>query len=457
MDDSKQPRILIRAIGIGRAGISALEGIGDEVERVAIDTDSSDLNASGAPRKILLGDGNATAGDTEAAKRAAAAAEHELIETVSGANVIFIICGLGGGTGSVIAPILSKLISDEGQSTLFVYAFMPLSIEGSERKDLAERALKYLKRHSAAAFSLPNDVLLAESESPVECALKEANEHASKAISLTAGLLAGRGIINVDLPSLRKIFGLPPQALGNSESSSAIQMPPSDSSAFIAYGKGEGIPAIKDAVESLVRAPTIKHCDVLKAESLLINLRCPQKFGMNKMQALLEAVAKRFSASGRIAFGAMPDHSLSDSIEVCVLGTMRNAEKDTPAPFPRQYAHAASPSPSDAISANPPSADNQEKMNSAGNGNDQNRIEVAPSEAQTETAKPKKRFFQFARKHQSGNDFEPKQKIQPEQSEFKFMEMSEQRGFFSDTPPNIRNGEDLDVPTFMRRGIKVSL
>ena len=202
----------------------------------------------------------------------------------------------------------------------------------------------------------------------------------------------------------------------------------------------------------------------------MLSLVCGESFGMNQMQSLFESAAKTFGVSEKICFGAIVDKRLGDKIKVCAMGIAADAPVQRKmgefAPVKPQPAEPTTPTPNLQTPDRPASERavqvEHEKPKPARQFGAEERAlhtptpDEKPAEIVREEPKKKSRgFFGFGRSKRA--EKAAQEASQTEQSEFKFVEMSEQRGFFADTPVNIRKGEDLDVPTFMRRNIKINL
>ncbi len=449
----------IKIAGVGGAGIAVLNDLAPElpagVATAAVDTDAAAVEGSAASVKIaLIENGEGSGADTMAAKEAAVAHAKELETLADGARLLVILAGLGGGTGSVVAPMISKIAAQTPDCAVFAFSVLPLSVEGSQRQTLAFRAQNYLAKHCRAAFALPNDLILARLNAPIAEAFAAANANVVSAAASLVKMLSARGIVNVDFPTLSKVF---PKR--------------EDARAFVAYGTGEGEDAVARAVAELSKSPMLP--DGAKPESLVLSLRCGKNFEMNKMQMLLESVSDAFGRPERMAFGAAAEDAFSDNIEVCVMGPCPSAPKPAAETKPVQPAaqtaaeaeaeQPASPAPAQSAAAEERASEDvsiPEAKDDTITSNEQVEVAAPLASAAANTPAPvhaepeekgRKSFFGFGRKKKKAPE-SPKT-----QTEFEFMELSQQRGFFQDTPPNIRNGVDLDVPTYMRKGIKIVL
>ena len=440
----------IKIAGVGGAGIAVLNDLAPElpagVATAAVDTDAAAVEGSAASVKIaLIENGEGSGADTMAAKEAAVAHAKELETLADGARLLVILAGLGGGTGSVVAPMISKIAAQTPDCAVFAFSVLPLSVEGSQRQTLAFRAQNYLAKHCRAAFALPNDLILARLNAPIAEAFAAANANVVSAAASLVKMLSARGIVNVDFPTLSKVF---PKR--------------EDARAFVAYGTGAGEDAVARAVAELSKSPMLP--DGAKPESLVLSLRCGKNFEMNKMQMLLESVSDAFGRPERMAFGAAAEDAFSDNIEVCVMGPCSPASKPAAVAKEEQpAAQPAAPAPAQSAAAEERASEDvsiPEAKDDTITSNEKVEVAAPLASAAANTPAPvpaepeekgRKSFFGFGRKKKKAPE-SPKT-----QTEFEFMELSQQRGFFQDTPPNIRNGVDLDVPTYMRKGIKIVL
>lgn len=430
-------KLSIRVAGVGGAGVkiaAALCAAGCEgADIAAVDTDETSLRDCPAENAVCVGrpatGGMGSGGDPAIAKEAAISDLAALKRIASGADVFICAAGLGGGTGSVIAPILAKLAAENGAKLAISFSLMPLSVEGVDKSALAERSARYMRKVCDAAAALPNDIILARSALPVKAAFEAANMYAVSAIGEICAMLLNRGVVNIGIPSFKKAFfqkGLP---------------------TFFGIGCGKGANAVGEAAAELASSPLlVGGAAGLNAESLMISLVCGEDFEMNKMQSLLETVSQTFGVRERICFGASVDKSMQGRIKVCAMGLANPAGAGTPQTAPGAAAKAVAQNWSAGESDGPRPFPTPAAPEGGADFRDGER---------REEPKPKKRigFFGFGRSKAKPAAPETKSR----QSEFAFVEMSEQRGFFEDTPVNMRKGEDLDVPTFMRRNIKINL
>ena len=173
----------------------------------AVDTDESSLRDCPVENAVCIGKsvagGMGSGGDPATAKEAAISDLALLKRIASGADVFVCVAGLGGGTGSVVTPILAKLAAENGAKLVISFSLMPLSVEGVDKSSLAERSVRYMRKVCDAAAALRNDIILARSALPVKAAFEAANMYAVSAISEICAMLLNRGCLLYTSPSPR--------------------------------------------------------------------------------------------------------------------------------------------------------------------------------------------------------------------------------------------------------------
>ncbi len=436
----------IKIIGIGGAGIAILNDIKPllpEASFVAIDTDASALEKCQIENQIcLIENGEGAGGDTAIAQSGASEKASELEAILNGSRLVVLVAGLGGGTGSIIAPMLAKVATENSNCEVVSFTVSALAIEGIEKTKLATKAKLALSRFTRASFTLPNDVILAKQNLPIIDAYAKANLHIVNMVQSLARLLSSNGIVNIDFPTFIKLFD-------DNQAKQKIS--------YASFGRGYAENAVDDAIEELQQSPLLPKD--FSAKTMLLNLRCSPSFEMNKMQRLLELASQKFGSPAKMAFGAITDESLDTEIEVCAMGLCNDIEHQQAEVIEDKFESE------NEIESAPTSFSNEEEsVNKTAEpeqpAETKQVIDVAPPPQQTDISVPpvpvepeKKSFFGLGRRKKK----QPEVKPDDNQTEFKFVELSEQRGFFLDTPPNIRNGVDLDIPTYLRKGIKINL
>lgn len=406
--------ISIKVVGVGGAGSNAVDRLKmdslDRLRLAALNTDLQALNSSPVEEKVLIGStvtrGLGAGGDPEIGFEAADADREKIAEVVQDCDLVFLIAGMGGGTGSGAAPVVADVASEAG-ALVIAFATTPFSFEGARRAKQAEEGIMELRNSCDAVIALPNDLLLqeaAEGETALD-SFARADDWIGRAVRSVWAMLFRTGLINLDFATLKQAF----QTRGGKT--------------LFGLGSGEGANAAEEAVKSLDMCPllaTPEHSR--KADRLLVNIVGGTELTLPRVNEIMGAVTERYGRESHVIMGAVIDEDLQGRLEICVIGTSdiggRSPGRRTAAqrertrtPFPAAGSTPAKPA--GAATAPPPRA--------------------------------------------AGRKAEPMLAGIDEQDEFGFQGSPDQRGRFERTDRNLFEGQDLDVPTYLRRGIKVSL
>ena len=408
--------IAIKLVGVGGAGANAVDRLKMEnLERLqlaVINTDFQALSSSPVQDKVLIGTtvthGLGAGGDPEPGRLAAESDRDRIAAVVGGCDLVFLIAGMGGGTGSGASPIVAEIAAEEG-ALVIAFVTMPFSFEGGRRLKQAEEGLAALRRVCDAVIPLPNDMLLqeaAENETVLD-SFARADEWIGRGVKSIWSMLFRTGLINLDFATLRQAF----QQRGGKT--------------LFGLGSGEGENAAAEAIESLKLCPLLHTPEFSrKADRLLVNITGGTDLTLPKVNELMTAIAEQFGKESHVIMGAVIDESLQSRVEICVLGTSDLGARGLP---PR-------------------------RLSPAGTAKGRLRIEAAPhaGEKASATSVPLERLgFE---EEKSAVHARP-----VAQEEFGFGRDVESRGHFDKTDRNLFEGQDLDVPTYLRKGIKLSL
>lgn len=399
---------VMQIIGVGGAGGNAierlnLEGVESFVERAVVDTDIQALSRVHVCQTLSVGTpslhGLSAGGDPELGKQAAGESSEELRLLVAEKPLVVLIAGLGGGTGGGVAPVIARHACEQG-AMVIAFAPLPFSFEGARRQQEAKASFQALQSECDAVIALPNASLLQQQEGSATVleAFDAANRWIERAICSLGALLFKPGVVNVDFSSLRNTL----------EGSTGRTL--------FGLGKGEGEHAAKEALEELLLCPLLHLPDSAKrADRILVSITAGASIEMNALNGLMASITETFSSKDQAEVGIRVDDALGAFVEVCVLGVAVDKSAEPKAP--------SSPRSTAPIS----------------------RAEAEDTPVAVHTPKRKRRL-----KGTSANS--------REQEEFTFLEIeANERGYFNKTEENLYNGEDLDVPTYLRKGIKVSL
>lgn len=413
-DQSNSGGLKIKIIGVGGAGTNAVDGlklddIGDagKVHLAAINTDAQALANSPIAEKLVIGRsvtrGLGTGGELDIGKKAAESDRDAIARLIADMDLVILIVGLGGGTGSAAANVVAE-VAAKTEALVLAFATLPFSFEGSRRKQIAEQSIGELRQLVHGLMPLPNDVLLQEGEEDTSVlnAFAVADRWIGRGVNSLCAMLLKTGLINQDISSVRSVF--------NEHGGRTI----------FGTGLASGEGYVEKALEDLFICPLLHMGDrPSQLDRMLVNIIGGTDLGITKVNEVMSSVSKRFNSRDDIVFGAVIDESRSASLEICLLGKS-GVEKTQPvAPTPAVEAPRA------------------ESLN------------LQPEIANDD--KPPKRV------HQSKLGRKKKQAPDMDQEEFLFVEANAQRGYFEKTDRNLYKDEDLDVPTFLRRGIRIKI
>jgi cell division protein FtsZ len=310
-DEMASYQARIKVIGCGGSGGNAvntmihfgLEG----VEFIAVNTDAQALNANLAPVKIPIG-GGVTKGlgagsDPERGRKAALEDVNRLKEAISGADMVFVTAGMGGGTGTGSAPIVAQLAREEGALTVGVVT-KPFIFEGRQRARRAELGLQLLTDHVDTLITIPNEKLvsLADDNLTFMDAFRKADEVLFQAIKGISDLITQEGIVNVDFADVRAVMA----GMGR---------------ALMGTGCAKGDGRARLAAQEAITSPLLDDISVDGATGVLINIVGGPDMKMREIQEAATLVQEQAHEDANIIFGATVDESMADMLKVTVIAT----------------------------------------------------------------------------------------------------------------------------------------
>lgn len=295
----------IRVIGVGGGGTNTIQRL-NEVgleggETYAVNTDAQALLHINAHRKILLGKqltrGLGAGSDPAIGEAAAKESEGELRRLLEGSDLVFITCGLGGGTGSGAAPHIANIAKSLNALTVGVVT-LPFTVEGRKRIENALDSLAKLRKEADTVIIIPNDKILEIApDLPINAAFKVADEVLVNAVKGITEMVTKPGLINLDFADLRTILsrgGAALIGLGESKSERA-----SDARAL-------------EAVENALTSPLL-DVDISQANRALINVVGGPDMTLREAEMIVEVVGGRIDSNAHIIWGAMVDEAMPRS------------------------------------------------------------------------------------------------------------------------------------------------
>lgn len=310
-----QPRI--KVIGVGGSGgnaINTMINFGLEgVEFIVVNTDVQALAANAAPLKLSIGNaitrGLGAGADPEKGRKAALEDATRLKELVSGADMVFITAGMGGGTGTGAAPVIAQIAREEGALTVGV-ATRPFSFEGKQRARRAEAGLAMLTEHVDTLITIPNEKLLGIADEDLSFidAFRKADEVLYQAVKGISDLVTHIGHINVDFADVRAVM----QNMGR---------------ALMGTGCAKGQGRARLAAEQAISSPLLDDISVAGATGILINFVGSSDMKMREINDAASMVREQASEDANIIFGTTIDETLGDMVKVTVIATGFDMER----------------------------------------------------------------------------------------------------------------------------------
>lgn len=300
----------IKVIGVGGGGSNAVTRMVREeipgVEFIALNTDAQSLQLSEAPTKVQLGEkltrGLGAGGEPMMGCKAAQESRDELREVVSGADMIFITAGMGGGTGSGAAPVVAELAKETGALTIAVVT-KPFGFEGMHRRIQAEEALSRLQPHVDTLIAIPNDRLLqlCDSKTVVDSAFKMADDVLRQAVASIASVITMPGLINLDFADIRSVMkGAGP--------------------AWLSIGKGTGTNRATDAAKAALASPLLDVA-IEGARGVLYNVTGSSNLTLNEVNEAAAIIAKAVDPMANIIFGVVFDPRKDNEVQITLVAT----------------------------------------------------------------------------------------------------------------------------------------
>lgn len=304
ISESQANIIVVGTGGAGNNTISRLNEIGIEgAKTITVNTDAQDLFYSVSDKKLLLGrqtcGGLGAGGEPTIGEESAEESEEDIREELEGADMVFVTCGLGGGTGTGSAPVISKVAKKAGALTVAV-ATMPFSAEGVKRRENAEIGLEKLQENADTVIVIPNDKLLEVAPNlPLNKAFMASDEILGRAVKGITELITKPGLISLDfadISSIMKGSGMAMIGMGESES---------------------GDRAIESVHEAL--SSPLLDIDISNAKGALINISGSSDLTLNEAEKIVQIVGDRLDPEANIIWGAQIDEDLQNMIRTTIV------------------------------------------------------------------------------------------------------------------------------------------
>ena len=305
----KKQHSKVKVFGVGGAGgntISRMKEIGIKGgEFIAVNTDAQDLLYTDSDYKILIGReltmGLGAGSNPKVGEEAAHESEQEIRKKLANCDMVFITCGLGGGTGTGAAPVIANLAKKQGALTIGVVT-LPFTIEGKKRIENAEYGLERMESCVDTLIVIPNDKLLEIApELPLQTAFKVADEILTNAVKGTTELVTKAGLVNLDFADVKAVM------LNGGVS-------------LIGMGESDSSQRAIDAVEKAITNPLL-DADITNATGALINIVGGPDLTLDEARIIISKIGEKISEDARMIWGAQISEDMEKSVRVMIIVT----------------------------------------------------------------------------------------------------------------------------------------
>ena len=307
--------LTIMAVGVGGCGCNVVDSLArsglEDVGLAAVNTDAQTLASCKAPIKVEIGDrltgGHGTGSNPELGRQAALESTDELSDLLNGADILFVIAGMGGGTGTGAAPVITSLAKQLNVLTIS-FAVMPFSFEGARRARQAAEGLERLADQADTAVAVDNDQLIdwVDAGADVNSGFKLVHRVIERVVSGISAILSNQGIMNVDFAHMRQVFH-------------------NGGVGIAGYGQASGPDAAVQAVREAVEHPLMAGESLSAASNVLVNIHSSEGFSMMDCTAALKLVESEVHGDANLILGMVPEGPAGDVVRVLVVASGINS------------------------------------------------------------------------------------------------------------------------------------
>ena len=307
----------IKVIGVGGGGNNAVNRMIESgvqgVDFIVANTDLQVLNNSKAENKIQIGEkltnGLGAGASPQVGKEAALESKDEIEAALAGSDMVFVTCGMGGGTGTGAAPVIADIAQQQGALTVGIVT-KPFSFEGKKRMDQALAGLEELKKHVDTLIVIPNDRLreIIDKTTPLLESFKEVDNVLRRGVQAISDLIAVAGLINLDFADVKAVM----EKRGN---------------ALIGIGMGTGEGRATEAALQAVSSPLLE-ASISGATDAIINVTGGANLTLFEVEEAAEVIRKSANTDINTIFGAVINENLNDEIIVTVIATGFDTNKE---------------------------------------------------------------------------------------------------------------------------------
>ncbi len=313
-----QLEVKIKIFGAGGGGSNTLDRLTQEGlsggELIALNTDAKHLLHTHAQKKILLGkditSGLGAGAKPEVGEKCARQSLDEIRDHIGDSDIIFITAGMGGGTGTGVAPVIAEEAKQEGALAMSVVT-LPFEAEGKKRMRNAKRGLSRLEKHCHTTVVIPNDRLLdLVPDLPLNAAFKVADEILMESIKGMTEIITKPGLVNIDYNDMRTI-------MDNGEL------------AMVGIGESDGANRrVEEAVDQALGSPLLGEVDISESQGALIRVMGGSDMTVSEAEKAAKMVNERISKDARIIWGCDVNEDMGNKIKILLVVTNVHTESD---------------------------------------------------------------------------------------------------------------------------------
>lgn len=309
-EDTLSLKPIIKVIGVGGAGGNAVDRMIDYdvrgVEFVAVNTDAQDLKTSKADTRVIIGR-NSTRGlgagaKPEVGRNAALEDEDSIREVVKDANMVFIACGMGGGTGTGAAPVIARVCKESGCLTVGIVT-KPFFFEGPERMNNAVAGLEELKKFVDALIVIPNQRLFSiiDPGTPMLQAFREVDDILRQGVQGISEIVNFQGLINIDFADIKTVM---------KDSGAALM------GIGVGSGPNRAVEAARNAIHS-----NLLEVSIDGATTAIVNIASAEQIALTETEAILSEIRNNCDKNLNVIYGAYINNDLGEEIVVTIIAT----------------------------------------------------------------------------------------------------------------------------------------
>ncbi len=302
--------IRIMVVGLGGAGCNTVTRMVSEhiagIDFIAINTDTQNLGMTEAPERLAIGQkltkGRGAGGDFELGKKCAEASRNEIQKAVTGADMVFLVAGMGGGTGTGALPVVADIARQNGALTIAIVT-KPFTFEGKRRARVAEEGISQLKGKADTVIIIPNDRLLrlSDKNTSIAAAFRYADEIISHAIQVVTDLITVPGLINIDFAGIRKVMK-------------------DSGSAWMSVGNGSGQNGAANAAREALASPLL-DVSISGAKAVLYRITGGSDLSLLDVNNAARLIQQAVTPAARIIFGVSIDPNMGTGARLTLIAT----------------------------------------------------------------------------------------------------------------------------------------